>query len=221
MPFMFFNKNQNDKPAGSGIGAGMAGQLAFAGYQRKITMIKKTSTMCLDAEATGINWVMGGTGYTPKMVTSDGQNNWMPGLAARHGNGPNHRHAWANIAFFDGHVNLWRRGRSPPTPTATARAAARSSRSPSASLRCSRASWYQLPIANGVSPSCRGLLATPYTGMLFDWSAGNLPMFCPLVPAKGMCMSGAGSSAHRRRSPTQASVIFTVPAGGLLRVYVE
>ena len=62
MPFMFFNKNQNGKPAGSGIGPGMAGQLACNGYQRKITMIRKTSTMCMVAEAAGINWVMGGTG---------------------------------------------------------------------------------------------------------------------------------------------------------------
>jgi prepilin-type processing-associated H-X9-DG protein len=106
MPFMFFNKNQNGKPTGSGIGPGMAGQLSFAGYQRKITMIKKTSTMCMVAEAAGINWVMGGPGYMPNKVTTDGEDNWMPGLAARHGKGPNRRHAWANIAFFDGHVTL-------------------------------------------------------------------------------------------------------------------
>jgi prepilin-type processing-associated H-X9-DG protein len=106
MPFMFFNKNQNDKPAGSGIGPGMAGQLSWRGYQRKITMIRQTSTMCMVAEAAGINWVMGGTGYTPNKVTTAGEDNWMPGLAARHGKGPNRRHAWANIAFFDGHVSL-------------------------------------------------------------------------------------------------------------------
>jgi prepilin-type processing-associated H-X9-DG protein len=106
MPFMFFNKNQNGKPAGSGIGPGMSGQLAFNGYQRKITMIKKTATMCMVAEAAGINWVMGGPGYTPKKVTTAGEDNWMPGLAARHGKGSNRRHAWANIAFFDGHVSL-------------------------------------------------------------------------------------------------------------------
>jgi prepilin-type processing-associated H-X9-DG protein len=106
MPFMFFNKNQNGKPAGSGIGPGMAGQLAFNGYQRKITMVKKTSTMCMVAEAAGINWVMGGPGYNAKKVTTDGEDNWMPGLAARHGKGPNRRHASANIAFFDGHVSL-------------------------------------------------------------------------------------------------------------------
>jgi prepilin-type processing-associated H-X9-DG protein len=106
MPFMFFNKNQNSKPTNSGIGPGMSGQLSFAGYQRKITMVKKTSTMCMLAEAAGINWVMGGPGYTPKKVTTAGEDNWMPGLAARHGKGPNRRHAWANIAFFDGHVSL-------------------------------------------------------------------------------------------------------------------
>jgi len=106
MPFMFFNKNQNGKPTGSGIGPGMAGQLSWAGYQRKITMIRKTSTMCMVAEAAGINWVMGGTGYTPNKVTTDGEDNWMVGLAARHGKGPSRRHKWANIAFFDGHVSL-------------------------------------------------------------------------------------------------------------------
>jgi len=106
MPFMFFNKNQNGKPAGSGIGPGMAGQLAWSGYQRKITMIRKTSTMCMVAEAAGINWVMGGTGYNANKVTTDGEDNWMVGLAARHGKGPSRRHAWTNIAFFDGHVSL-------------------------------------------------------------------------------------------------------------------
>jgi prepilin-type processing-associated H-X9-DG protein len=84
----------------------MAGQLSWRGYQRKITMIRQTSTMCMVAEAAGINWVMGGTGYTPNKVTTAGEDNWMPGLAARHGKGPNRRHAWANIAFFDGHVSL-------------------------------------------------------------------------------------------------------------------
>jgi prepilin-type processing-associated H-X9-DG protein len=84
----------------------MAGQLSWSGYQRKITMIRKTSTMCMVAEAAGINWVMGGTGYTPNKVTTDGEDNWMVGLAARHGKGPNRRHKWANIAFFDGHVSL-------------------------------------------------------------------------------------------------------------------
>src|SRR5262245_9286146 len=43
MPFMFFNANQNGKPTGYGIGPGMAGQLAYNGYQRKITMVKNSS----------------------------------------------------------------------------------------------------------------------------------------------------------------------------------
>jgi prepilin-type processing-associated H-X9-DG protein len=106
MPFMFFNAKQNGKPTGSGIGPGMAGQLSFAGYQRKITMIKKTSIMCMVAEAAGVNWVMGGPGYKPNKIVVNGEANWMSGLAARHGRGPNRNHANANIAFFDGHVSL-------------------------------------------------------------------------------------------------------------------
>jgi len=107
MPFMFFNANQNGKPAGSGIGPGMAGQLSFYGYQRKITMVKQASVMCMVAEAAGINSVIGGTGYmatTP--TTPNGETNYMYGLAGRHGKSSNKNHAWANIAFFDGHVAL-------------------------------------------------------------------------------------------------------------------
>jgi prepilin-type processing-associated H-X9-DG protein len=39
-------------------------------------------------------------------VVTDGENNWLVGLAARHGKGANRRHGWANFAFFDGHVTL-------------------------------------------------------------------------------------------------------------------
>ena len=105
MPFMYFASKQNGKPTGSGIGAGMTGQLKFAPYQRKITMAKKSAVMCMVAEAAGINWVMGGPGYQPNKVTTDGEDNWMSGLAARHGRGSNRRHAYTNIAFFDGHVS--------------------------------------------------------------------------------------------------------------------
>jgi hypothetical protein len=52
-PFLFFNSNQNGKPTGSGIAPGMGGQLAFAGYQRKVTMIKKPGLVCMVAEAAG------------------------------------------------------------------------------------------------------------------------------------------------------------------------
>jgi len=82
----------------------MGGQLAFNAYQRKITMVKKSSNLCMVAEAAGINWVMGGPGYTSNKNTVDGEDNWMSGLAARHGRGSNPRHAYTNIAFFDGHV---------------------------------------------------------------------------------------------------------------------
>jgi prepilin-type N-terminal cleavage/methylation domain-containing protein/prepilin-type processing-associated H-X9-DG protein len=106
LPFMFFNSKSNGKPTGSGIAPGMGGQLSFPGYQRKVTMIKKPSIMCMVAEAAGINWVMGGPGYKASSVVTDGETNWLVGLAARHGKGANRRHGWANIAFFDGHVTL-------------------------------------------------------------------------------------------------------------------
>jgi len=105
MPFMYFSSKQNGKPTGFGIGAGMGGQLAFSAYQRKITMVKKSSALCMVAEAAGINWVMGGPGYAPNKNTVDGEDNWMSGLAGRHGKGTRH-HAFSNIAFFDGHVAL-------------------------------------------------------------------------------------------------------------------
>jgi len=105
MPFMYFSSKQNGKPAGSGIQPGMAGQLGFAAYQRKITMAKKSAVLCMIGEAAGINWVMGGPGYQPNKVTTNGEDNWMSGLAARHGKSSNSpRHAYTNIAFFDGHV---------------------------------------------------------------------------------------------------------------------
>jgi prepilin-type N-terminal cleavage/methylation domain-containing protein/prepilin-type processing-associated H-X9-DG protein len=106
LPFMYFNSKFNAKPTGYGMGPGMGGQLSFVGYQRKVTMIKKPALMCMVAEAAGINWVLGGPGYSVSKVTTDGEDNWLVGLAARHGKGPNSRHAWANIAFFDGHVSL-------------------------------------------------------------------------------------------------------------------
>jgi prepilin-type processing-associated H-X9-DG protein len=83
----------------------MAGQLNFAGYQRKITMVKKSSVMCMVAEAAGINWTMSGTGYTVSASTVNGEANWMYGIAARHSKSSNKNHAWTNIAFFDGHVS--------------------------------------------------------------------------------------------------------------------
>lgn len=106
VPFMFFNKNQNGKPPGQGIGPGMGGQLSFPKYQRKVTMVKKSAVMCMIAEAAGINWVMGGPGYVPNKITVNGEDNWMSGLAGRHNKGGNRNHAYANIAFFDGHVSL-------------------------------------------------------------------------------------------------------------------
>jgi len=106
MPFMYFSSKNIGKPAG--VPPGMAGQLGYAPYQRKITMAKKSAILCMIGEAAGINWVMGGPGYQPNKVTTDGEDNWMAGLAARHGKSSNNkRHANTNIAFFDGHVGTF------------------------------------------------------------------------------------------------------------------
>jgi prepilin-type processing-associated H-X9-DG protein len=105
MPFIYFNKNKNGKPTGVNIGPGLGGQLALPGYQRKITMIKRTSLMCMIAEAEGINWVLGNPGYTAQANVVNGETNWLGGIAARHGNVKGN-HGMTNIAFFDGHVAL-------------------------------------------------------------------------------------------------------------------
>lgn len=102
-PFLFFASKQNGKPAGVGMPPGMAGQLGWAGYSRKITYAKKAGLLCMVAEAAGLNWVMGGPGTTPSMTTPNGENNWMPGLSGRHGKTARN-HGFTNIAFFDGHV---------------------------------------------------------------------------------------------------------------------
>ena len=105
MPFIYFNANKNGKPTGVGIGPGMGGQLAWSGYQRKITMIKKPTIVCMVAEAVALNWVLGGPNYTPVSNVVNGETIWLGGIAARHGRASsNKNHATANIAFFDGHV---------------------------------------------------------------------------------------------------------------------
>src|SRR5438067_8953571 len=50
----------------------------------------------------------------------------------------------------------------------------------------------------GSPPSKRGLLATPYTPMLFALSVGTCPMLIPLVPTPGGQPSGSCPSGQRK-----------------------
>ena len=61
-PFLYFSSKQNGKPTGAPVGSTMQGQLAFQGYQRKVTFIKKTAVTAMVCEAAGINWLFSGAG---------------------------------------------------------------------------------------------------------------------------------------------------------------
>jgi prepilin-type processing-associated H-X9-DG protein len=104
MPFIFFNENRNGNPAG--VGPGMGGQLALPGYTRKITHVRKSASLCMLAEATALNWVLGGTSFNPSSTVVDGEVLWLRAIAARHGKASNRAQAQTNMAFFDGHVAL-------------------------------------------------------------------------------------------------------------------
>lgn len=71
-------------------------------FQRKISMIKKSSVMVMLAEAADSNWVENNGGNNP-----EGRPVFLYRIGARHGkktaNGYN---AFTNICFFDGHVEL-------------------------------------------------------------------------------------------------------------------
>jgi len=103
-PFMFFSSKNNGKPTGYPVGSTMQGQLAFQGYQRKVTFIKKTAVTCMVAEAAGVNWLFSGPGNKPNLTTPNGENNYLGAIAARHGR-TSRNHGYTNIAFFDGHVS--------------------------------------------------------------------------------------------------------------------
>jgi len=104
-PFVYYNANKNGTCAGyaGAIGPGMGGQFALP-YARNIARVKHSDTVCMIAEAAGINWVMAGSGFNASSTVVNGETIWMPAIAARHGkiNGNN---ATTNIAFFDGHVS--------------------------------------------------------------------------------------------------------------------
>ena len=94
-PFVFFDKGQ--VPLGE--------QLATPGYTRRVTRVKHPGIVCMIAEAAYLNWVLGGTGFSPVNNVVNGESMWMTCLAARHGKkSPNGNNASTNIAFFDGHV---------------------------------------------------------------------------------------------------------------------
>ena len=103
-PFIFFDKNKNGR---AGAGPGLGGQLVLAGYTRKITQVKHSSVMCMIAEAEGLNWLMGGTGFNPASTTVNGETMYLTAIAGRHGKSTSRNHAMTNIAFFDGHVGLF------------------------------------------------------------------------------------------------------------------
>jgi len=102
MPFIYFAASKNGKP--NGIPPGMGGQLGLPGYTRKITHVKHSAVMCMIAEAEGLNWVLGGTGFTAQNNVVDGESMYLTGMAARHGKSSNRNNAQSNVAFFDGHV---------------------------------------------------------------------------------------------------------------------
>jgi len=105
-PFVFFDQSKNGKPAPE-AGTGMGGQLAVPGYTRRISRVRHSDNLCMIGEGTYMNWVMGSTGYTPTSSTVNGETMWMTAIAARHGKkSANGNNAFANIAFFDGHVAL-------------------------------------------------------------------------------------------------------------------
>jgi prepilin-type N-terminal cleavage/methylation domain-containing protein/prepilin-type processing-associated H-X9-DG protein len=71
-------------------------------FQRTISMIRKSSVMCMIAEAADPNWVEHNSGQNPS-----GETAYIYRIGARHGkktaNGYN---AFTNMCFFDGHVEL-------------------------------------------------------------------------------------------------------------------
>jgi prepilin-type processing-associated H-X9-DG protein len=103
-PFVFFDQSKNGKPAPD-AGSGMGGQLALPGYTRKLNRVKHSDITCMIAEAAYLNWMLGGTGFSPVNNIVNGESMWVTCLAARHGKrSSNGNNAMTNIAFFDGHV---------------------------------------------------------------------------------------------------------------------
>lgn len=100
-PFMFFDssKDVDYTPAT------MQGQLSSAGNQRKLSFIRRSSLMAMIVEAAEVNWV----DQTPSINFGDpGPTMYICRLGARHGQKSDfNQNAFTNIAFFDGHVDLF------------------------------------------------------------------------------------------------------------------
>jgi prepilin-type processing-associated H-X9-DG protein len=94
----FFNATKGGRNIGK--------QLTASGYGRTLADVKHSDVLCMLAESSYIDWMLGGTKYTGTALPPlQGETMWMPSLAARHGRATvNHNNAYTNIAFFDGHV---------------------------------------------------------------------------------------------------------------------
>jgi len=89
-PFMDFTSTATDA------------QIKAAGFQRKISMIKKSSIMVMVVEASDPNWV-----DQTATVEPNGRTFFIRRIGARHGKRTGDGYnAFTNICYFDGHVEL-------------------------------------------------------------------------------------------------------------------
>jgi prepilin-type N-terminal cleavage/methylation domain-containing protein/prepilin-type processing-associated H-X9-DG protein len=92
-PFVVFGyPSQPDK-----LGETTAAAIADPKYARTLSLIRHSAVMVMVVEASNILW------------NAQGSNpHWAPRIGARHGaQSPDHTNAYTNIAFFDGHVELF------------------------------------------------------------------------------------------------------------------
>jgi prepilin-type N-terminal cleavage/methylation domain-containing protein/prepilin-type processing-associated H-X9-DG protein len=79
--------------------------LSSANYQRNLSMIRHSSLMVMVGEASTVNWLNQTKQPDPN---NPALYHYAPRLGARHGQkNPNGTNAYANFAFFDGHVELF------------------------------------------------------------------------------------------------------------------
>ncbi len=107
-PFIYFDSGKDGAVSpqpgitSPPIGAGMPGQFVYPAYQRSLGNIRKSAIVVMLAEASSVNWV-DATAQGPR----NGETSYFARLAARHGQvSSNGNNAYANFAFFDGHVAL-------------------------------------------------------------------------------------------------------------------
>jgi prepilin-type N-terminal cleavage/methylation domain-containing protein/prepilin-type processing-associated H-X9-DG protein len=102
-PFLYFDKSK-DGTLNLNNGPGMTGQLTFSGYQRKISMVRRSALMAMVVEAAADNWVDQTARQNP---LNTGEWNYITRWGARHGQKTQDgNNAFTNVAFFDGHVDL-------------------------------------------------------------------------------------------------------------------